>query len=524
MRKFFPSTILFVMTAFFLFASAGADVAYCKADPWKQMKDILFQHGVDTARMSVLTPVEEGVIQAASTKLKKAFKVKNSTDVVLDGDMTAGDVICAFMNGRYSQKSGEKNEYQMARYSSDENDYLVFLAKYPQSRYVQEMKAKSDCLKAFRLWTAKNANPDSCLVAYRFSEGIQPCSFDGFIPLAEDVRQFMETADDWNSLMTGRLGDWKSESVDLEHFMNEHRGYLAGYQKVAENRLAECRDNIAWGEACEANTLGGYRAYLNSFPRGIYSGEAREIVADEEAFSQAKTDGKHSAFASYVRTFPNGRFVKEAKDFMREMEEADWAIIKKQVVKSTKTNVGVSSRTAALKALDDFLDKYSGGYYAAQAADLQYEMIDSIQGQTMTNKSFQVVGKCKSPYSGILFLGNVCKDPSTVISFTLRNIETGEVFKRNIKKAEYWNVTLPNGDYTIVAHCKGVDQDFSGKVSVSGRLYYTSIYTYAVFNGIPLSYDAYDSAARKTVESAFLDILAEEDPTAYLRAMLGLTD
>ena len=438
--------------------------------------------------------------------------------------MTAGDVICAFLDAKYGRKSGEKNEYQIARYSGDENDYLVFLAKYPQSRHVREMKAKSDCLKAFRLWTAKNNNPDSCLVAYRFSEGIEPCSYDGFIPLAEDVRQFMETADDWNSLMASRQGDLKSESEDLERFLSKHRGYLTGYRTAALTRLAECRENIAWGDACKANKLAGYRAYLDSFPRGIYSKEAREIVADEEAFIQAKTDGNHSAFASYVRSFPDGRFVKEAKDLMRDMEEADWAIIKKQVIKSSKTNVGVSSRTAALKAIDDFLDKYPGGYYAAQAADLQYEMIDSIQGQTMTNKSFQVVGKCKSPYSGILFLGNICKDPSTVISFTLRNKETGEVFKRNVRKAEYWNVTLPNGEYTIVAHCKGVDQDFSGKLTVSGRLYYTSLYTYTVFNGISLSYDAYDSAARKTIESAFIEILAEEDPAAYLRAMFGLTD
>ena len=147
-KRVFPVLAAFLM-AFFVSATAGAGYAYGKSDtPWKQMQKVLYKQGVDTSGMTVLTSIDKDVIQASVTGLKKALKVKKKADVALTDTMTAGDLICAFMNAKYGGKSGEKNEYPIVCYSDWELDYFDFIDEYPESGYNSEMEAKGNCLSS----------------------------------------------------------------------------------------------------------------------------------------------------------------------------------------------------------------------------------------------------------------------------------------------------------------------------------------------------------------------------------------
>ncbi|MCI4645011.1 MAG: bifunctional serine/threonine-protein kinase/formylglycine-generating enzyme family protein [Hyphomonadaceae bacterium] len=86
-------------------------------------------------------------------------------------------------------------------------------------------------------------------------------------------------------------------------------------------------DDEAWVRALEADTLAGYRAYLDAFPNGRYAEAAQAEVDryDHAAWAEAEQRNTLAGYEDYLEAFPEGRHAGQAQeraDAIRRAEEA----------------------------------------------------------------------------------------------------------------------------------------------------------------------------------------------------------
>lgn len=492
--------------------------------PWQKMLTVLYNHGIDTAGMTVMTQVSCNILKEASDELDKKFGIKEG---VIDWsacseNVRVGDAICEYMLIKYQNKSGEKYDYYKVRYSNNDYDFWSFLDKYPESRYSEELRQKKNCVEVCFLWRKmgeKTSGGDIVAMGHAFykkSQKIESCNYEGFSPLVEDIKKYMKTVEDWDGLIAKRrkiknYDDYSSFIL----FKDEHVDYLSSYQILVDDSIAQCKHNIAWKKARETNTIAAYRDYLSSCPKGEHVDEVKKKIRDYEDWMTTKEAGNHIAFVTYCSNHLDGDSIFAAKESMRLIEESEWRRLSADYEQSMKKRAKVSLKTKTLKSVDSFLDKYKDGYYYSKAADMQCKLIEAIQGSSISDTTFFHGGRCSSPYVGVVFIGNVRKSDND-LTVTLKNRETNRVYRRTIKHGKYWTDTIPNGIYSIVVSCWDADQNFAGTFTVSGRLSYLTICTTLKDqDGVVIEKD-YDKGAEKKMWEAFGDIWCREDYYGYL--------
>lgn len=478
-------------------------------DPWHKMMVVLNEHGLDTTNMGVTTVVSDVTLNSAAADMAKTFGAKKSAKTWESA--MVGDVICYYMQQKYT-KTNEKHEYFRTRYSTKAGDYARFLSLYPNSSYADEMLWKKILLSALSSWSSAMTAND-CRLAQTESLSVSKCTYAGFYHEFTDLTQYVSTVNDWNALMQVRASGGHDDCDAFESFREQHRDHLSAYRHFIDDSIRLCRHANAWRTATKLNTVKAYREYLQAYPYGEFSFQAKNKIKDYEDWTTARQDGSHAAYVTYCEEHPNGDSADVARECMRSIEEPAWQNVSVAYERAKKASAQVSVRTMALKAIDAFLSAYKDGYHYSDATEMRYEMITAIQGESISNKSFQTYGRCSSPYSGIVFLGNI-RATSNSITFTLRNKETGKVYERNVKNGEYWTETLPNGVYSIVASCWDVEQNYSGTLTVSGRLYFLSLYVSKSRWGVEFDKD-YDEDAEERITKAFLKIWEREDPAGY---------
>jgi hypothetical protein len=91
---------------------------------------------------------------------------------------------------------------------------------------------------------------------------------------------------------------------------------------VAPWILAACaaagcsRQESAWSDALREDTVAAYQGYLERFPAGAHSGEARASIAalrEAQDWSRAERLGTPEAWQRYLGEWPDGRHAAEAK-------------------------------------------------------------------------------------------------------------------------------------------------------------------------------------------------------------------
>ncbi len=119
----------------------------------------------------------------------------------------------------------------------------------------------------------------------------------------------------------------------------------------------------AWAEAKAANTLAGYRQFLEAFPESNYVQEARKQIAgleEEAAWNRAKTINTLAAYDDYLDAYPQGRYAEEAEERMEALdEEKAW----RQAV-----------ARASLVGFRKYLRAYPAGKYSGEARERIQEL------------------------------------------------------------------------------------------------------------------------------------------------------
>ena len=168
-------------------------------DPWQIMQATLYNHNMDTTDLSVESPIDFQFLLEILPDLEKAYQVK--TNVYIDYT-TLGDVICAFMNAKYANRSGETYDYYKTRYSSRPS-YRHYLEKYPNSPCAEEMRLKMECIEQSRAWSSCDSMEDYYNVYNTYGPG--HCPYGGFFSIAkmnnllrENIALYDEYSSSWD--------------------------------------------------------------------------------------------------------------------------------------------------------------------------------------------------------------------------------------------------------------------------------------------------------------------------------------
>lgn len=147
-----------------------------------------------------------------------------------------------------------------------------------------------------------------------------------YAPRAQNrINEFDEDA--WQRALS--LNDREAYEDYLETFPNglhaaEARAILERLDREAEERdraaaAAAARERALWQEAREKRTIEAVDAYLNPFPAGRFSTEARAlraelaaIEADKEAWAAAEQIDTRQGYETYLAAYPQGQFVPRA--------------------------------------------------------------------------------------------------------------------------------------------------------------------------------------------------------------------
>ena len=404
--------------------------------PWQKMLTVLDKHGVDTTGMNVASIVSCDVLHEAADDLAKVFGVKEemSWTTYYTKDIMVGDAICEYMKVKYARRNGEKYEYYKIMYSTDEDDFVRFASLYPNSKYRRDCGDKEWCLRAYWEWILNCRTEANCSTAFEYSRHGDECRQEGYVTMAYAVMDYMDTYDDWQSLMAARAKNGYDDCEAFVRFKEEHEGYLSAYAYSIRDSVSQCRHRNAWKAATETNTIASYRDYLAAYPYGEYAYWVKKKIRDYEDWMEARDRDNYAAYQEYCENHPYGDSIKVANDAKKRIEDADW-----QRIKDTKNWMDIS----------DYIKKYPNGYYTIQAD----EKMHALWGSAAINMNtlFNIVGFSAAKDSGIVFLSNIDKRGFELTFNLYFKGSSGKklVKSKTLQPGEYCYFRIKNGIYEV---------------------------------------------------------------------------
>lgn len=498
MKKFSVIPLLLYMLCSLNVNATETGLFWGSKTPWQKMLTVLYAHGVDTTGMGVTTLIQSDVLNEAALDLAKTFGVKNNLVEAYTENEMVGNVVCQYMQLKYT-KNNEKHAYHRICYSTDEYDYDIFIISYPNSRYIDEMKWKKNCMKAYKYWR-RSTSVAGCSQAKFYSENVDPCKYEGFRSVEADLRAYSETYKDWELLTSHREKDGYEDCIDFVRFKASHNNYLSGFEYFIDDSISNCEHNNAWKATKEANTIAAYRDYLSSYPHREHADEVRKKISDYEDWMDARESGNYAAYAAYCENHPRGDSVGVAEVLMHRIEESDW-----QRVKDSKNWLDLQA----------MFDRYPSGYYSDSAMTAIKALFATPE--TNMNDVFYSIGNCSVTDTGVICIANNSIRKSNLrFTFTRRG---RTVLQKTLQSGESHQFKLKNGSYHVVVdnpdiiRFKGLSDPYAthGDMTVSSQVYRFDYYS------IPISEESRD---KSTLSSKYSDRKAEDRALAAMYSYL----
>lgn len=87
---------------------------------------------------------------------------------------------------------------------------------------------------------------------------------------------------------------------------------------MISNYVTKQSEENDWTEAKNINTIVSYQAYLNNYPEGKHSIEAKDLIEDY-TWQDANSKNTIEAYNDYLNSYPNGKFINEAFEKRKEL-------------------------------------------------------------------------------------------------------------------------------------------------------------------------------------------------------------
>ncbi len=145
-------------------------------------------------------------------------------------------------------------------------------------------------------------------------------------------------------------------------------------------RAASPEERAQWQAALEADTLMGYRRFLEAWPDSVFREQARlQIeVLDERAWQALSEENTRAAYERYLDQFPGGLHEADALRAIERIDEAAAQAERERLAREAADEAAwETARTAGtVAALDQYIADWPTGNHIDTARDLRRQMLD----------------------------------------------------------------------------------------------------------------------------------------------------
>ncbi|MCB0553537.1 MAG: DNA translocase FtsK 4TM domain-containing protein [Phaeodactylibacter sp.] len=137
----------------------------------------------------------------------------------------------------------------------------------------------------------------------------------------------------------------------------EWNNFLGSIQELLEKKGSAARlleEEEEWSKIGSNGTIDSYRIFLQKFPNGKYSGEAKmriSFLEEQNSWLTARKENTAYSYFRYTKQYPQGRYLQQANDSIHELEREEDSLWAKAENVANKT------------AFETYLKKYPSGRY-----------------------------------------------------------------------------------------------------------------------------------------------------------------
>ncbi|MCP4046757.1 MAG: protein kinase, partial [Gammaproteobacteria bacterium] len=144
-----------------------------------------------------------------------------------------------------------------------------------------------------------------------------------------------------------------------------------------------------WEAALEADTLLGYRRFIEDFPQSIYRTQAGVQIAilDEKAWQELAAENTIPAYEHYLEIFPDGIHQAEALQRIDIITQIEAKIERMKLERDRQENLAweVASNKRSIAAFDQYIEQWPAGAHIEEATRIRR----LLQDQSNDDKAFQ---------------------------------------------------------------------------------------------------------------------------------------
>ncbi|MFC1778295.1 protein kinase, partial [Pseudomonadota bacterium] len=144
-----------------------------------------------------------------------------------------------------------------------------------------------------------------------------------------------------------------------------------------------------WEAALKADTLTGYRRFIEDFPQSIYRNQAEIQLAilDEKAWQELSAENSIPAYEDYLEMFPDGLHQTEALQRIDIIRQIEARMERMRLERERRENLAweIASNQRTIPAFDQYIKQWPAGAHIEEARRIRR----LLQDQSNDDKAFQ---------------------------------------------------------------------------------------------------------------------------------------
>ena len=269
----------------------------------------------------------------------------------------------------------EREVWQATRETDTIVAYEAYLTRYPEGAFASDARAAIDALAedperieaALELGSAKRQQIQRNLTVLDYdTRGVDGIFGPGTRGAISDWQQ--ENGFEATGFLTAEQIDILSEMAATREAELEEE---AREQELERERA----DRAHWEDTGRGEDEAGLRAYLDSFPDGLFSDVASarlseiEAARDREAWESAEAENTEAAYRRYLDEHEDGAFADRARARLAEMGESD-------ALAADEAAWNEAQQADTAEAYVQYLEAFPEGAYSEPAAERLAELTE----------------------------------------------------------------------------------------------------------------------------------------------------
>ncbi|MFT7562371.1 MAG: sulfatase activating formylglycine-generating enzyme [Bacteroidia bacterium] len=153
-------------------------------------------------------------------------------------------------------------------------------------------------------------------------------------------------------------------------------------------------ETLRWEAALDADTVLGYRQFMQDFPESIYREQAQLQldILDDRAWQMLSGEDTRPAYEDYLEEFPSGRHSAEA---LVRIDEIDQALAKAErerieLERQDEAAWATAKNERSISSMDQYINQWPAGQHIDEAGELRRKLQDELNEQKAFELAMQL--------------------------------------------------------------------------------------------------------------------------------------